>query len=132
MLPIEVNRTLRGWKWSESAPNPSAHPISANVDPKITGLYGTPDYALGRFVSGSGDKTLRIWNTAGECEHVLTGHTGAVLAVATTEEGWIVSGGQDRTVRVWKMRQTLSGQHEVKRVMTDLDIRKPVLNLSHS
>ncbi len=30
----------------------------------------------GRIVSGSGDKTLRVWNvTSGKCEMVLEGHT---------------------------------------------------------
>ena len=57
-----------------------------------------------RIVSGSNDKTLRVWDT-GTGQPIgqpLTGHTGAVLAVAFSRDGnRIVSGGLDKTVRMW-------------------------------
>jgi len=59
-------------------------------------------------MAGSGDKTLKVWNTAGECEHTLTGHDGAVLTVATTPQGWILSGGQDRTILIWTEKKDAS------------------------
>ena len=37
----------------------------------------------GRIVSGSDDKTLRIWNsTSGDCEVILEGHSGVSDIIA--------------------------------------------------
>ena len=60
-----------------------------------------------RLVTGSDDGTARVWNVAtGECERVLTGHTGgAVHTVAfdpVSSHRRIVSGGNDRSARVWQ------------------------------
>jgi WD40 repeat protein len=56
----------------------------------------------GRVVSGSDDKSLRVWDTAsGACERVLEGHTGSVLSVAVLPDGRVVSGSFDNTPRVW-------------------------------
>ena len=46
----------------------------------------------GRLVSGSGDKTLRIWNSAtGKLVHTLTGHTGGIRTVIQLRDGRIVT-----------------------------------------
>ncbi len=43
-------------------------------------------------VSGSADKTLRVWDiTSGKCLHILEGHTNAVTAVALTTDGRIAA-----------------------------------------
>ena len=55
----------------------------------------------GRVVSGSEDKTVRIWGVNGECERILKGHTGNVYAVASLGDGRVVSGSFDMTVRIW-------------------------------
>jgi predicted NACHT family NTPase len=56
-----------------------------------------------RVVSGSNDKTARIWNAhSGRCLTKLKGHTGSVRSVAfSTEDTRIVSGSDDQTVRIW-------------------------------
>jgi WD40 repeat protein len=58
-----------------------------------------------RVVSGSYDKTVRIWNTiTGEVEAELTGHTGWVTSVAFAQDGSrVVSGSYDKTVWIWNM-----------------------------
>jgi WD40 repeat protein len=58
-----------------------------------------------RAVSGSSDKTLRVWDLeTGECLRVLEGHTDSVWAVAVTPEGrCAVSGSSDKTLRVWDL-----------------------------
>ncbi|KAL3428129.1 WD domain-containing protein [Phlyctema vagabunda] len=62
----------------------------------------------GKFlVSGSRDKTIRIWNldTQRLVQAPLTGHTGSVLCLqfdADPEEDIIVSGSSDATVCIWK------------------------------
>ena len=54
-------------------------------------------------VSGSGDRTVRVWNAVtGTCLQTLEGHTEDVISVSFSGDGkLIVSGSDDRTVRVW-------------------------------
>ena len=57
-----------------------------------------------RIVSGSEDKTVRLWDAASgqPIGSPLTGHTDIVSSVAFSPDGHrIVSGGDDKTVRVW-------------------------------
>jgi WD40 repeat protein len=69
-----------------------------------------------KLVSGSEDRTLKIWNVNnGLLVHTLTGHSGAVRSVAYASSGaMIASGGEDRTVRLWdaktgRLLRTLTG-----------------------
>ena len=58
----------------------------------------------GRLVSGSADKTLRVWSPAtGECERVLEGHTADVTSVAALNDSRLVSGSADNTLCVWSL-----------------------------
>jgi WD40 repeat protein len=61
----------------------------------------TPDGT--RIVTGSSDKTARVWNAGtGEELFQLRGHTGAIWSVALTPDGTrIVTGSDDNTARVW-------------------------------
>jgi WD40 repeat protein len=56
-----------------------------------------------RLLSGSEDKTLRLWDMQTERELVcLRGHEGAVNSVALSGDNrWALSGSSDRTVRLW-------------------------------
>ena len=56
-----------------------------------------------RVVSGSFDKTVRIWNVnTGEIERVLEGHTYSVLSVTfSPDRTRVISGGSNRTVLIW-------------------------------
>jgi len=58
-----------------------------------------------RAVSGSYDKTLRVWDLeAGKCIATLEGHTHEVNGVAISADGRrAVSGSKDNTVRVWDL-----------------------------
>jgi eukaryotic-like serine/threonine-protein kinase len=67
-------------------------------------------------VSGSFDKTVRLWNLqTGAATRTLTGHTDAVRAVAVSANGQIVaSGSSDQTIKIWqlasgKLLHTLTG-----------------------
>jgi len=57
-------------------------------------------------VSGSRDRTVRLWNTLGECKYVIKdeGHSDWVSCVRFSPNPTnplIVSGGWDKTVKVW-------------------------------
>jgi len=60
-----------------------------------------PDYYGCRIVSGSNDKTLKIWNHSGELEQTLKGHECSVGCTAMLPNGNIVSGSYDGTIRIW-------------------------------
>ena len=65
----------------------------------ITSICLLPDR---RIVSGSYDKTLRIWDPAsGACLRVLEGHEIGILSVCALPDGRIVSGSFDNTLRIW-------------------------------
>ncbi len=72
----------------------------------------------GNIVSGSLDKTLKIWDAdTGKCLHTLQGHDENVTCVAVLPNGNIVSGSWDKTLKVWdagtsKCLHTLRGHSE--------------------
>ena len=69
----------------------------------VTSVTHSPD---GRhIVSGSSDKTIRVWNaiTGESVAGPFQGHTGFIRSVAFSPDGrHIVSGSQDKTIRIWK------------------------------
>jgi len=72
-----------------------------------------------QIVSGSRDRTLKLWNTLGKCQYTIQdeGHTEWVSCVRfspSTSAPVIVSAGWDKLVKVWslencKLRNTLVG-----------------------
>jgi guanine nucleotide-binding protein subunit beta-2-like 1 protein len=57
-------------------------------------------------VSGSWDKTLRLWDlTTMTTKHLFTGHTKDVLSVSFSPDNrMIFSGGMDKTLRFWNIK----------------------------
>lgn len=57
-------------------------------------------------VSGSWDKTLRLWDLSNySCKQLFSGHTKDVLAVAFSQDNrMILSGGMDKTLRIWNAK----------------------------
>ncbi len=73
----------------------------------VTALAVTPN---GRHVvSGSADKTLKIWGAAdGSGLSTLRGHQGDVTSICFEPEGvWLVSAGEDATIRQWDLKTGL-------------------------
>mmetsp|Transcript_16162 Transcript_16162/g.50083 ORF Transcript_16162/g.50083 Transcript_16162/m.50083 type:complete len:264 (+) Transcript_16162:712-1503(+) len=59
-----------------------------------------------RFVSGSQDGSLKVWELSddgrvGRCLHTLLGHTHHVLCLEVLPDGIVLSGSNDTSVRVW-------------------------------
>ena len=71
-------------------------------------------------VSAAGvDGTVRVWDLAGPAApRKLTGHVGAVQAVAVSADGRTAVSGGDETVRVWDLDSAL----EQGRWIADADL----------
>ena len=81
---------------------PSSELVISSVGGGVYSVALSPDGQ--RIVSGSHDRTIRVWNAAtGETEAgPFTRHTSSVWSVAFSPDGRrIVSGSHDRTIRVW-------------------------------
>jgi RNA polymerase sigma factor (sigma-70 family) len=65
----------------------------------------TPDSKI--LVSGSGDKTARLWDArSGKLLQTLEGHQGTVNAVALSADGRLLAtGGEEGTVRLWRLNR---------------------------
>ena len=94
----------RDWEWGW---------LSATADASLGTLEGHGGEVLaaqflpgGRAITSSYDGSLRVWDIARVAPlHVLAGHSGAVLALATTPDGSAaVSGSADSTARMWDLR----------------------------
>ena len=60
--------------------------------------------ADGKVISGSADKTLKVWNLdTGQCLKTLQGHTNVVAALTVIADGRVVSGSHDGTLKVWNI-----------------------------
>ncbi|KAF8834473.1 WD40 repeat-like protein [Paxillus ammoniavirescens] len=86
-----------------------------------------------KLITGSSDKTLRIWNRTTGAVEVLRGHSGTVWDVDVSWDGkMIVSGSRNETVRIWnresgEMMHVLEGhEDEVMSVQFSLDSSRVV------
>ena len=59
-------------------------------------------------ISGSWDKTIKIWNLSmtqgnGECIKTLTGHSGYISNLFTWSgsQDYLISGSRDKTIKIW-------------------------------
>jgi WD40 repeat protein len=87
-----------------------------------------------QFVSGSDDKSIKLWDVNNENEPLQTfggedGHVKEVLSVAISKDGkYIVSGSADRTVKLWDVKnenkplQTFGGGEGHKEKVLSVEI----------
>ena len=62
----------------------------------------------GNLISGSSDKTLKIWdiiNLKENCISTLKGHKGTIFCIKEIENEKIISGSEDATLRIWDIQK---------------------------
>ena len=54
------------------------------------------------FISGSADRTIKLWNKNTGLIKTFTGHNDAVMSVSFSPNGkYFISGSKDRTIKLW-------------------------------
>ena len=73
---------------------------------KITCISITSDNKY--IISGSNDKTVRIWNFQNKRHNYFRGHNKEVTSIALiSSDKYIVSGSSYSTIRVWNLKSRL-------------------------
>ncbi|KAF7377851.1 WD40 repeat-like protein [Mycena sanguinolenta] len=99
-LALTSAMTLTNWRWHfPGRPSIECKGISLTED--VSSVTFSPDGT--HVVSGSFDKTVRIWDTTTGAELTrMEGHSDHVCSVAFSPDGaCVVSGSDDKTVRIW-------------------------------
>lgn len=52
-------------------------------------------------MSGSSDKSIKVWNREGECITTIRGHLKCVQCLTQLDSLEVVSGSADKTLKVW-------------------------------
>ncbi|KAI8974078.1 WD40-repeat-containing domain protein [Pilobolus umbonatus] len=74
---------------------------SKDTDAHLQGIYCCQLDAL-QLVTGSKDRTIKVWDWSGRCKRTLTGHSGSVLCLVY-DQRVLVTGSSDHTLIVADM-----------------------------
>ena len=86
------------------------NPLDGSLKRTITGHKGDVlalvGHSNGNIISGSVDKTIKIWSSNGQLLNKLTGHSNWVLSLAVLANGDIASGSKHLIWPYWLDKKT--------------------------
>ncbi len=102
-LPGEMcNRIILDKILASCGPMPARElAVGRGHEDRVSSVCVTKD---GNIVSGSHDKTIRVWDMQGKELAICRGHEAEVRSVCVTNDGKIVSGAHDASIRVWDIQ----------------------------
>ena len=71
-------------------------------------IWSLIETSNGYLISGSSDKTLKIWdilNRKEKCISTLKGHKGTVFCIGEIDNDKIISGSEDSTLKIWDIQK---------------------------
>jgi WD40 repeat protein len=92
------------WVWlqlEERVAHAGIDPCTAVLEGHTNLVEGALELPDGRVLSWSCDKTLRLWDKAGQPIVVLEGHTDEVIGALVLADGRILSWSKDKNLRLW-------------------------------
>lgn len=97
--------TIQAWDLNRMMPRTFDGHHDQPTRNEVSGLGFMSD---GRLISGSWDKTLRIWDVnSGQQTAKLTGHSSAIYDISLLpDDGRVVTSSKDGTLRVWDTNRT--------------------------
>ncbi|KAI8355878.1 phospholipase A-2-activating protein [Mortierella sp. GBAus27b] len=101
--------------WDPTNARAPVYTLVGHTD-NVCSLFADAD---GHIVSGSWDKTAKIWRNW-ECVHTLEGHTQAIWGVMELEHSAVVTASADKTIAMWKdgkKFKTLTGHDDCVRAL---------------
>jgi WD40 repeat protein len=103
LAQADLNSGIRLLSARDSGWGPALQVIEGHTD-WVSSVIFSPDGL--RIISGSYDRTVRIWNTmTGRLLTVCDGHTSRICSIALSPEGTkMISGSYDKTARIWDTR----------------------------
>ena len=90
--------------WDSYRHAPSAlNTFVGHSSPVLSAVFSPQGW---RIISGSADKTIKVWDMAtGCCLQTLKGHAHRVMSVAVSANGfYILSGSADHTLKLWELK----------------------------
>ena len=105
-LNTKANGPVQNWSVRPPPPKTPAPPLGLVVGGVsfLLGVTCVAEVGEGRFVSGSNDKSLRLWSAGkGEAERVFEGHSYAVTCVSPKFHHHVLyAGGGDTQLYGWQ------------------------------
>ena len=68
-----------------------------------------------KYLSGSGDNTMKLWDVSGKLLHTFEGHSDWVTSVAFSPDGKsVISASKDKSVKIWDLTGNMIQSFEVE------------------
>lgn len=90
------DKTARVWEISENMP-----PTSLELKGHDAAVWAVATLPSGRYVTGSADKNIFVWNGKGEKVRVMKGHNDCVRGLIGLPNNGILSCGNDAVIKLW-------------------------------